>query len=872
MAEPLEIRWPYGGLSEGFAYSAQPPNTTVDALNCLTFDQGKDRGRGGVRFGTRRYLTSTISGATPIQDINSVTYQVAETRYDPLSTPTLSWSADPSSNQNMRAVAVDGAGFVYVAGVRGGGKCVYKYTSAGVLSASYDAGGTVNGLALFKNDTTPNVVIVMNRNSSWTGSGAANASILVLSNDLSTVVSSYDHAAAGNMMAVATDGDNNIYVTGDRTNSLTVWKFTSALSLTSDHNLGAGINGTSIAVSSDRAVCVTGNRTGGVSVWRVDSDLATTTHTYDTGANTNAVIWTETSSGSFVVGGVRSSSLTVWRLQASDLTLLDSADTGANRDVKGLAVDYDRNIYCAHVRDTLVSLTKFTEDLATTSPPAWTYDSGDDALAVSVGVAPYQNVQVAGEYTSATTPLRQLTQVDVNTVITQPRTRRFTAISGGDFYRFDQDDNIIAVSGGTDCVASAKPIFGTEAAGKYYFCDGQYYRVYDPTKESVAAWAATAGSLPDDDDDNGTADTLNGCTLIELWRNRIVMSGSKSDPQNWFMSAVGSHTDFDYSPATQTATQAVAGNSSEAGRIGKPVTAIIPYADDLLILGTESEIWRMTGDPMDGGRLDKVGGVPSGVAYGRAWCIDPDGWLYFFGTQGGMYRMAPGGIPESMSNQRIQKRFADIDLDAYYIRMAWLHKQQGVLVTLTRISSTTSTHYFWDKRADAWWPQQFASTSFDPICMFPLDGDASSDRVMLFGCKDGRIRKADSTVYNDDILRDGTGSGTAINTYCYLGPLMIGGDREIKVNEFMVMLGETSANVTYTLLGADTPELALSSPTTFASGSNALVNGRNVPIKTRGRAHAIYLKLGKNASATDNAWSLEKVKVRYSDAGRARQR
>src|SRR5581483_8833081 len=129
--------------------------------------------------------------------------------------------------------------------------------------------------------------------------------------------------------------------------------------------------------------------------------------------------------------------------------------------------------------------------------------------------------------------------------------------------------------------------------------------------------------------------------LLCAWRNRMVLSGLPADPQDYFMSAAGDATDYDYNPAPSVETQAVAGNLTPAGLVPDTVTALVPYSDDVLIFGCDSHVYQMTGDPMAGGRIDLVSDG-TGMAWGNAWCKAPDGTVYFMGSRGRVYQMAPG--------------------------------------------------------------------------------------------------------------------------------------------------------------------------------------------------------------------------------------
>ena len=77
----------------------------------------------------------------------------------------------------------------------------------------------------------------------------------------------------------------------------------------------------------------------------------------------------------------------------------------------------------------------------------------------------------------------------------------------------------------------------------------------------------------------------------------------------------------------------------------------------------------MNGDPMAGGRIDLVTDT-IGMAWGRPYCKDPTGAIWFFGSRGGVYRMALGSQPERV-RQAIEERLAEVNVATTIVRMVW---------------------------------------------------------------------------------------------------------------------------------------------------------------------------------------------------------
>ena len=330
----------------------------------------------------------------------------------------------------------------------------------------------------------------------------------------------------------------------------------------------------------------------------------------------------------------------------------------------------------------------------------------------------------------------------------------------------------------------------------------------------------------------------NACTLICLWHGRIVLSGLKLDPTNYFALAVDDPFNANYSPDTETVTQAVAGNTADAGKAADIITALIPYSDDVLLLGGSHTLERMSGDPADGGRRDHITEI-TGIAFGQAWTKTPDGTTYFMGSRGGVYQMpSGGGIPQNITLNTINERMADLDMDANAFRMAWDDRGKGVEVLVTAKDGSASTHYFYDVRNQAWWPFSFSNADQNPLTCHLLEGVTVSGRSILLGSFDGWIRMFDHDALTDD--------GETINSSVLIGPL-----NNTLIVEWMATLGQTSGQVNWELLDGNSAEEALASnPVAFGT----FRGGRN-----RSQYPRRYLNSGWLRLTADNPWALEEL-------------
>lgn len=385
---------------------------------------------------------------------------------------------------------------------------------------------------------------------------------------------------------------------------------------------------------------------------------------------------------------------------------------------------------------------------------------------------------------------------------------------------------------------------------KLWFADGTTWLYYDPSLNQVLPWTASVGSLP-----GSNLSPVSYPRLICTWRGRTVVSGIAGDPQNWFMSAVGDPTNWDFAPFPFISTAAVAGNDSPLGLIGDVITSLIAYSDDVLIFGGDHTIYLCQGDPLNGGQIALVSDT-IGMAWGNPWCKGPDGTIYFVSNKMGVYSMMPGNAPVRMSQQIEQLLYA-IDTGANIIRMAWDDLLQGFHIFVSATASAQpSTHFFWEQRTGAWWTDVFGNNNHNPLCCVTVDGNLPTDRRALIGSWDGYVRTMDPSAVVDD--------GTVISSYVVLGPLLTKDLDEMLLKDLQAVLGAFSGQVTYSVYVGRTAELALASVPVFTGVWNA---GRNPDNFIRRSGHAIYVKI-----TAANYWSCEAIRAKVATQGRIRQR
>ncbi len=443
------------------------------------------------------------------------------------------------------------------------------------------------------------------------------------------------------------------------------------------------------------------------------------------------------------------------------------------------------------------------------------------------------------------------------------------SVSGGNVYA--------ASPGGTSWVAAlngtirATPLStsgvvqSTALGQKLYLVDGINHVVYDPATNTVTDWVATAGVLPTGSD-GGTF------RLVQTWRGRIVGGGLIKDGQNWGMSRVNNALDWNNFPDNPSSDQPVAGNDSPLGLVGDTVTCFIAYTDDVLIVGSDHEIYQFQGDPAAGGQIAPISRA-IGMAWGAPWCVGPSGEIYFFANRPGIYVLTPGqGPPQRISNS-IDSLVLPIDTGANTIRLIWNDRFQGLQLFVTPTAAAgEAMHFFWEQRANAWWTDRFTDPNMNPLCCTTFDGNEPGDRVALIGSWDGYVRSIDPTATDDD--------GEPILSSVVIGPLNTVNLDQMRAKDLQGVLGETSGIVTYSIYAAHTAEQALldmdhdadlpadaveTRRRRVAHGIWRPSSNRTSPIRRAGKA--LYVKIDAS-----NPWALEQIRIRLQTVGKIMRR
>ena len=423
-----------------------------------------------------------------------------------------------------------------------------------------------------------------------------------------------------------------------------------------------------------------------------------------------------------------------------------------------------------------------------------------------------------------------------------PRTVVTLAVVEDDIKTLDEV-GVTVPSGGSGAVdATSQYVSAFQADREIVVVDGLGYKAYSLLDGTVSTLEATsAGEIP--------PRAKLGC----MWRHRLVLARMADKPGRYAASAIGDIRDWNFRPPVSLSTQAFDASLTRAGEVEDSIVALIPYSDDLLFVLGESRILRLTGDPMDGGQIDKVSDDIGGT-FGLSWCKDAAGRAFFFGNPPGLYLLDPQAGPQSLTRYTIEEtELAEIDFSTHRIELAWDPIQKGVAIYQVPhgAGGTIVNSWFYEEKTHALvkggaiWTDRAGSASVQATASSFLAGD--STRGLLIGCEDGYVRMVDPAAKDDD--------GVPIDSFVLIGPINRGASMlEHRLNSTQVVLADDRQGAHLEIFGSEDgvqlgPILA----------STDLRPGLNNPFRARARSANLFLRI--RSALAGRSWAFERAEA-----------
>jgi hypothetical protein len=271
-------------------------------------------------------------------------------------------------------------------------------------------------------------------------------------------------------------------------------------------------------------------------------------------------------------------------------------------------------------------------------------------------------------------------------------------VTNGDVYIGAADNVSTAGNNATSLISSTALVSLSYLSPNVFFASGQSTTTYMPVSTQLLSTLVAS---------TGIAPTF--CNLTANWRGRLILTQDTNNPQNVYASRLGVFNDFNYAALNDPAA-AWAANFSESGQIGEPITAFIPFNDDLAVVSCINSVWLIEGDPSDGGSFVKLSDA-MGIVGPRAWVTDAAHTLYFVGTSG-LYSLRPFWAqyqaPQNLTDKSWQQFFQSIDRNQNSITLVYDELNQYINIFVTPYNSVTGgVHLIFDIRNGGLWPVQY---------------------------------------------------------------------------------------------------------------------------------------------------------------------
>lgn len=372
--------------------------------------------------------------------------------------------------------------------------------------------------------------------------------------------------------------------------------------------------------------------------------------------------------------------------------------------------------------------------------------------------------------------------------------------------------------------------------GNTFIADGLDYRVYNHATGALRSFAdSVKGGFPP------------RCELVAAYSGRLVMARG-DNAFTVYQSRYGDPFDFDYGPEVQSISQAIAGTVASQGKPPEPITALIPFRDSRLYIGTTESLFVQTGDLADGGRLDQLD-KSQGVAPGYAWCESSSG-IYYFSARGGVNFLNAQSQISVVSYGSVQRRLEEIDITKSRIKLCynWIDKTVHVFVLANNVGSDVE-HFVFDEALGAWHKDSFGSGFENAVTTAATQhGDGPEDRSLLIAFGDGKVRRWNQYAQDDD--------GKPIQSYAMVGPLVSGREGiETRIQGLYAQLATDQGPVEVAIRASNSAD-APGPPGTFAR----LEPGRGLGVGVNASAPALYV----DVRGIGSAWAVHELRGEIS--------
>lgn len=325
------------------------------------------------------------------------------------------------------------------------------------------------------------------------------------------------------------------------------------------------------------------------------------------------------------------------------------------------------------------------------------------------------------------------------------------AICGADLHQIFEDGTHSLISAGV-IDTNARFVDWATTFGWVFITDGVGPpKIWQPSTGSYGQMRGRAGgSIP------------KRPVLVEPYLNRVFWARLADEPTVVVASAAGDPFGYDYIPKGDAVIPLAAWHSQlseTTANFPDTITCLCAKENDLLVIGGERSIFVLRGDPMAGGRFDKISeGI--GIAFGRARCFTPDGTFWFISDQGELRRIMPDALasralqtPPLISSDIANRLSAAIDFSVCRPELHYDPRDERLHIRLFKYSAADTTllrHFTYEISTGAFSDLTSTTNAVQAASMLVISGTSDQKRTILEGGHDGYVRKHDATATSDD--------------------------------------------------------------------------------------------------------------------------
>lgn len=356
--------------------------------------------------------------------------------------------------------------------------------------------------------------------------------------------------------------------------------------------------------------------------------------------------------------------------------------------------------------------------------------------------------------------------------------------------------------------------------------------------------------------------------LVATYQARVVVGGDPNNPNQWWMSK--STNPWMYAYEVNNDLSANYGLAGPLGQTGDLLRALIPYKDDRLLLGCASTIKAIVGNPSAGGEMAEID-LAHGLWGADSWCFDNQGFLYFISANDGLCKMnLVLSTTTAVSVLPLPKFLDGLSPTTHRMCLGFDSERQGIVITITTLLTGVCTAYFYSLKTEGFFP--FSTPNECGVySMVNYLANNPDDRGLLFGCRDGYIRKFDPTAKSDNV-----GATTqAIDAELVLPIIQMGTEvipgclRSLNIETGGGAADGTfgdSDSVTVGVFPGDSAEAVaedIQDGATPAVTATVTGPGRQFTVRSRARGHYVGLRLSN--STADSTFSINRLTADTND-------